>query len=140
MLKWTLIVLAALVGLVVLLAVVGYFLPKSHVASRTVTVSASPEQVFAKVSDLTWFTSDVPVRIEVSEPPSRLVTRIADPTLPFGGTWTFALAPDGRGTRLTITEDGEVYNPIVRTLQKLFFSPYKTMDTYIAALRQNLGG
>lgn len=48
-------------------------------------------------------------RVTESVPPRRLVTRIAEHNLQFSGTWTYELGPDGPGTRLTITERGEVY-------------------------------
>lgn len=35
--------------------------------------------------------------VDAAEPPRRLVIRIADPKLPFGGTWTYVLEPDGGG-------------------------------------------
>lgn len=72
------------------------------------------------------------------EPHTRIVTRIADPSLPFGGTWTFDLQPSGTGTALTITERVEVYNVFFRSMQKFFFSPYKTIDTYQADLVRHL--
>jgi hypothetical protein len=74
---------------------------------------------------------DVLFRFETVEAPGRLVARIADPSLPFGGSWTYELQQNGAGTALTITEDGEVYNPIFRVMQKLFFSAYQTIDTYL---------
>jgi hypothetical protein len=61
--------------------------------------------------------------------------RIADPKLPFGGTWTYELEPVAGGTSVTLTEDGEVYNPLFRVMQKLFFSPYRTIDTFLANLK-----
>lgn len=139
MLKWVGIAAAVIVGIPGLLALVGSFLPKGHTVSRTVLCDAPPEQVWAAVSDQTWFKSDVAVSIETSEPMTRLVTRVM-PNPQFGGTWTFALKPVGGGTELTITEDGEVYNPIFRAVQKLVLSPYKTIDTYLAALRQHMAG
>jgi hypothetical protein len=75
----------------------------------------------------------------VRERASKLVTRIDDPSQPFGGSWTLLVRPVAGGTELTITEDGEVYNPIFRVMSKLFFSPYSTIDTYQADLRRRLG-
>jgi hypothetical protein len=62
--------------------------------------------------------------------------RIADQKLPFGGTWTYELEPSAGGTSVTLTEDGEVYNPLFRVMQKLFFSPYKTIDTFLGNLKE----
>ncbi len=63
------------------------------------------------------------------------MTRIADPDLPFGGTWTFELAPEAGGTRLTITERGEIRNPIFRTMSRFVFGYGATMETFLAELR-----
>ncbi len=54
--------------------------------------------------------------------------------MPFGGTWTYVLVPDVAGTRLTITEDGEVYNPLFRFLSRFVFSQTATIDTYLRHL------
>jgi hypothetical protein len=166
MLKWMVIVAIALVALVVLAALVGVFLPKGHRASRTAVFNATPEAVFAAISDFSRFPewrSDVKTvevlsddggltrfrevgkhgaviyKVEVREAASRLVTRIDDPSQPFGGTWTLVVRPVAAGTELTITEDGEIYNPIFRVMSQLVFSPYATIDTYLSDLRKRLG-
>ena len=79
-------------------------------------------------------------KVEERRPGSRLVTRIDYASLPFGGTWTLDVKPVAAGTELTITEDGEIYNPIFRVMSKIVFSPYETIDTYQADLRKRLGG
>ena len=66
------------------------------------------------------------------------MTRIDDPSLPLGGTWTLDVKAVPEGTALTITEDGEIYNPIFRVLSTAVFSPYATIDTYQADLRKRL--
>ena len=83
-----------------------------------------------------------PVIMEVqeSEPPTRFVTRIADPDQPFGGTWTFEIVPSGAGSRVTITERGEVYNPIFRVMSRFVFGYTGTMQSYLAALTARFGG
>lgn len=62
--------------------------------------------------------------VDASEAPAegktgRRVVRIADPKLPFGGTWTYSLEPAGAATRVTIREDG-----IVRPAMWRFVSHY----------------
>ena len=73
------------------------------------------------------------------EPPSKIVTRIADSSLAFGGTWTFEVFQNDSGSELVLTENGEIYNPIFRLLGKFFFSPYETIDTYMADLKKKVG-
>jgi hypothetical protein len=49
----------------------------------------------------------MPLCADVREAPVRQVVRIADPKLPFGGTWTYVLEPVGENaTKVTITENG----------------------------------
>jgi uncharacterized protein YndB with AHSA1/START domain len=166
MIKWALMAFGGLAALGAVAAAVGYVLPKGHKASRTITVAAPPDAVFGAIADVRRYpewrrdvksvdvapddgkgllfrehggSGDVLFRFETMDAPRRLVARIADPSLPFGGTWTYELQPGGAGTALTITEDGEVYNPIFRVMQKLFFSPYKTIDMYQADLKRRLG-
>jgi uncharacterized protein YndB with AHSA1/START domain len=161
MLRIGLFIAAGLVGLVLLVAVIGWCLPKAHRASRTATVSATVGKIFARITDVadaaTW-RSDVKsveivsgqgvgmvfretgpngvitYRVEVLEPNRRLVTAIADPSLPFSGTWTFDLSPRGESTEVTITEEGEVSNPIFRFMSRFFFSQTETMERYLADL------
>jgi hypothetical protein len=63
------------------------------------------------------------------------VTRIADPDLPFGGSWTYEIraAEDG-GSVVVITEDGEVRNPIFRFVSRFLFGHTATLDGYLRAL------
>jgi uncharacterized protein YndB with AHSA1/START domain len=127
--------------------------------------SAPPESVYAAITDFarfpewrsgvktvevlsngegdTRFREDGPhgpvtYKVEERRPGSRLVTRIDDPSLPFGGTWTLEVKPVAGGTELTITEDGEIYNPIFRVMSKVVFSPYETIDAYQTDLRKRL--
>jgi hypothetical protein len=64
---------------------------------------------------------------------------VVDDGLPFGGTWTRELAPAGGGTRLTITEDGFIRNPIFRVMSRLFFPSTGTINGYLRALATELG-
>jgi hypothetical protein len=73
------------------------------------------------------------------EPPRRLVRTIADSSLPFGGRWVYAVAEDGTGTRLTVTEEGEVYNPIFRFVSRFFMDPAATIEGFLRALSAHLG-
>jgi Polyketide cyclase / dehydrase and lipid transport len=70
--------------------------------------------------------------IESLDPPRRMVTRIADKSLPFGGTWTFDVAPGPDGATLRIVENGEVYNPIFRFVSRFIMGHTATIDAYLA--------
>ena len=155
-----------LVGLVLIIVAVGYSLPQRHVATREVTVPAPPGQVFALIAtpaDYPKWRSDVDsvellsteggkerfrelgdngpllMRVEERVPDTRLVTVIADSTLPFGGKWTYELTPSGTGTTLRITEDGQVYNPIFRFMSRFVFGHTATMEKYLSDVEEELG-
>jgi uncharacterized protein YndB with AHSA1/START domain len=159
-------VAAGLVAVVLIIVVIGYALPQSHTASREKTFAASPDRVFAAIGtpqDFPSWRRDVksvdvlppvdgktrfrengsngPILFEIveSQPGKRLVTRIADPKLPFGGKWTYELTPNGAGTTLRITEEGEVYNPVFRFMSRFVFGHTSTIESYLAALERRLG-
>lgn len=134
---------ASFVAVVGIVAVVGYLLPVGHEATRSAEFNAPPEAVFALVSDLKtyaswWPENEVNAVVVQNLPPSRLVTRIVGESA-FGGTWTMEIAPLPKGSRLTITERGEVYNPIFRFLAKFVFGHTSTMDSFLAAAHKKLG-
>jgi len=82
----------------------------------------------------------IPYETVESVPSQRFVTRIADRGLPYGGQWTIELAPlvagTPRGTRVTITERGEIYNPVYRVVAHFVLGYTATMDGYLHALRR----
>ena len=152
--------------LVAVLFVVGSLLPREHRATCRANFGASAETLFAVLVDVeahpSWRTGVKSVRriepvdgkpafveessqgsirfvVEASEPPRRLVTRVADDTLPYGGTWTFALVPGAAGTTLAITEDGFVDPALFRALARFVFGHHSTMERYLADLATKLG-
>jgi hypothetical protein len=140
--RWLIRLVVLLVGLVAVIALVGYFLPVNHEASRSAQFNRPPSDVFALISDLDHYTDwwpegTVKVAVVESKPPSKFVTRIVGETA-FGGTWTMELVPTATGSQLTITERGEVYNVIFRTLSRFVFGYTATMDSCLAAAQQKL--
>jgi len=49
------------------------------------------------------------------------------------------LQANGAGCRVTITEDGEDYNPIFRFMGRVFFSPTASIETYLKSLGKKYG-
>jgi hypothetical protein len=76
-------------------------------------------------------------RVE-SLPSRHLVVRIADRKLPFGGTWIYEITPTDQGCSLTITEHGEVYNPVFRFVSRFIIGHTATIDAYMKALEARL--
>ena len=159
--RWVLGVVGLLVLVVVLVGVIGYLLPKSHVASASARFAAPPDSIWFSLTDVAAFPTWRPgvVRVEIlpdedgqrgwrefakhdavtyrvveSVPAQRLVARIADKNLPYGGTWTYELVPDGSGTRLTIAENGEVYNPMFRFVSRFIMGHTAMMESVLRAL------
>lgn len=164
--KWILIVVGVVVALVALVMVIGTTLPQNHSASRSTHLSAPPDTVWRLITDvegypawrsdvdsverlqspsgsMTWREISGGDRITLEavtvEPPSHLVARIADKGLPFGGSWDYRLEPDGSGTRITITENGEVYNPVFRFVSRYVMGHTATIDKYLKNLAAKTG-
>jgi uncharacterized protein YndB with AHSA1/START domain len=165
--RWLLVILTAVAALILVVVVAGMLLPKAHTARTHAAIGAPPDSIWRALTDVEAFPSwrsDVS-RVEllaaasgrktwrelgkhgaitfeevVAEPPRRLVARIADPSLPFGGSWTYDVAPDGAATRVTITEDGVVHNPLFRFMSRFIFGHHATQEAYLRALGRKFGG
>jgi len=155
-----LIVLGGLVCVIVAIVVVGALLPKSHSASRTAIIKTTPEQVFALISGPQDWRTDlkeykffdengrhmqreidkhgqtITYEIVQSQPPTLRKTTIADKNLPFGGSWTWNIQPQSDECAVTITEDGEVYNPVFRFVSRFILGHTRTIDNYLAMLAE----
>lgn len=138
MMKWLLRIVGLLVVLVGLMTGIGWLLPVEHQATQSAVIPAPPANVFAAIQDVERF-APLEIQIEQSDAPTFMRTRIIDPDGAFGGTWTYVLVPDAGGTLLTITEDGEVYNPIFRFLSRFVFSQTATIEEYLDDLGRRLG-
>lgn len=160
-----LIALGVLAALIAAVAIVGTLLPSGHIAARSLVLDVPRDSVWGVITDFAaqpaWRKELKKVervsagpegevwREDGSEPlllqttelvrPRRLVRTIADSTLPFGGRWVYELAsiPSG-GTRVTVTEEGEVYNPIFRVVSR-FMDPSATIRQYLTDLATGLG-
>jgi len=163
--KWVVIGLGAVVAIVVLALVIGALLPRNHVARTATTLRATPEQIWDAITNVaaapTW--RDVqkvemlsngsgplrwrehskfgPITYEQADAarPVRFVSRIADTDQGFGGTWTYTITPDGAGSRVSITEDGFVSNPLFRFMSRFIFGYYGAQEDYLRALGKKFG-
>jgi hypothetical protein len=140
--RWILWTIVGLVGVIGVIALVGYFLPVAHEASRRAELNKPPDQVFALIADPNtyngwWDGAEVKTEVVERVPPTKLVTKIVGETQ-FGGTWTFDVVPTPSGSRLTITERGEIYNVIFRALAKYAIGYTGTMDSFLEAAQKKL--
>ena len=163
--KLVLLLVGVVVLLVVVLVVTGLFLPRNHVASRSALYDAPPERIWDVLTDTArapeWRSGlksveplppldgkrryretsgfgPVTYVVEEERAPERLVGRIADEGLGYGGSWTWELLREGSRTRVTITERGFVTNPLFRVLARFVFGYEKTMENYLGDLGRRL--
>lgn len=154
-------ILRALVILVVLViavvAAIGLALPRAHEATRSARIDAPPMAIYSvlitpetypqwrpDVASVDRLDSDrfrehgeggpMVFRIVSRQPPSRAVVALDDPDQPFSGTWTIELTPEGEGTRVRITERGEVPNPIFRAIARAMMLPTDSIELYLTNL------
>jgi uncharacterized protein YndB with AHSA1/START domain len=161
-----LVVIAVIVALIVLALAIGASLPRRHKASRSVVLRRSPADVYALVRDPASAPSWRPEvkRVDllgivdgherfrehgrhgavtyeiVDDAASRLlVTRIVDRDLGYSGSWRYDFTPENGGTRVTITEDGDVSNLFFRFMSRFVFGHTATMDKTLEAMKRHFG-
>lgn len=157
---------AALVLAVLVILLIGLILPEKHVATKVYHFDADAEKIWNLITDFQGQTSWRPklervdrlpsqnghevwrevesrhrqLSFETVEcsPPHILVRRIVDEGLPFGGSWTFEIVPEKGGSRLTITEHGEVRNAVFRFVSRFLIGHTAGIEAYASNLRQAL--
>ena len=77
--------------------------------------------------------------IVTDDAPRTLVVRILDDDLPFSGEWEWALREEGASTHVTITERGEIGNPVFRLIGTYFIGHTKTIDRVLGDLARKHG-
>ena len=153
--------LAVVAGLGLIVLITGYLLPVQHVVTVSAVVPGTPEQVWEAVTNVAAYpkwrgdvtsvammpsdsghvawrehgkNGTISYAIEQAERPRRLVTRITDTSLPFGGAWEYLITPDGTGSRVQIREQGEVYNPVFRFVSRFIMGHTATASAYLKSL------
>jgi uncharacterized protein YndB with AHSA1/START domain len=161
-----LVIVAATASVIAIIAIVGLLLPRDHVATLTARIAAPPAAVWALITDPETFPTwrrdvtkvdvlpatptgpswrehsnhgSITMVVELAEPPHKLIGRIADEGLPYGGKWIYEITPEGDASRITITEAGSVYNPIFRFVSRFIMGHTATIDAYLRALGRHFG-
>lgn len=160
--RWIGTVLGLLVFVVLVLIGVGTALPVHHRSTCSADIAMPVDKIWETVYDVqgsTWRSNisrvDFPTPgaavgdkwVEVdrsgnsveyqrvsAERDRRLVVRVVDQAAPFGGSWTYQFSPLPGGTRLSIVEDGEIYNPIFRLVSRYVTGYSATMHSYLTDL------
>ncbi len=143
---------------------VGRSLPEKHTSRFSITLPVPPATVWAVITDYPkmpdWWPAVKAIRLETrpdgevwtwnqdsrgreiafrtigEKAPQHLVREIVGDNLPFGGTWTFDLAPEASGTKLTLTEDGFIKPPLFRFIGTYFIGLDKTMKDFSTNLQK----
>lgn len=164
--KYLLIILGIIILIPAIVWLIGMTLPQSHTAEVSRQIAAPPEEIFFLITNienfpdwrshvdrvemvgknsgnLEWreyYTNEDPISFRIVDLAENrfLVTEIADKNLPFGGSWTYKVEPEGEYTLLTITEHGEVYNPIFRFVSTFVMGHDGTIHQYMADLEKTL--
>jgi hypothetical protein len=153
--------LGVIIAGLLLMALAGLFVSRHHTVAVTIRLQAQPTPVFATLVDFlnsSAWRSDIehverlvprdgkvsfreygehgPVTYVVEEflAATHLVVSIEDAELPYGGRWIYLLEPEGGGTRITITEEGFVKNPLLRFLSHYVLSQTTTLERYLVDL------
>lgn len=166
-LRWTLRLVGGAAALVALVYGVGMLLPVEHRTSVQRRVAGSPDEAWAAITDVEassewrgdvdrvellpsegvgvlWreWGGEAPLTFELVEstPPERWVARIADEDLPFGGRWIYELAGGRDSTTVTITEEGEIRDPLFRFFARFVFGYEATATRYLDDLEAHMEG
>lgn len=161
--KWVKRGVLTLLALAALVLLVGSLTPAGHVARTEALYGSSPETVWEVIADFetwpewnpaivemtrledrngrpAWLArgewGDLPTEVVESDPPRALETFVDGGA--FSGTWRYELTPQGSGTRLRVTESGEVHSVMFRAFS-IFADEYASMTDFHRALAARLG-
>ncbi len=159
--KWLLIIAGIIVLLILVVVIIGYLLPVKHRASVQRSIPHRVEKVWEQITDFKsyaqwrsdlkaveavseteWMEVDkrgdrLPLKIIKKEAPAVFITEITGKNLPFGGTWEYRLEGRGDHTLITITENGEIYNPVFRFVSRFMMGHNATLEKYAAFLEKS---
>ena len=158
------ILLLLIVVAIGIMFVMGSRLPLAHTASASIDIAAPQARVWQLMEDLnaqpSWRTGLIsveplapenghtcwtevqkhmrmPLCEDLTAPQSTRIVRIADPTLPFGGGWTYQLQPAGaNATHLLITENGTTGPALFRFIGHYIYGEDTSVRQYEADLQK----
>lgn len=166
--KWVVGMGLVLIAVVAVVVGIGLLLPMKHRASESARLLISAEDLWDAITNFAAYpgwrsgvvaverlpdldgrpvwkevdSHDEGIAYETAESTmgQRLVRRIADTDLPFGGTWTFVVETTPEGSMLTIAEDGEVYNPVFRFVSRFIIGHTSNIHGYLRDLEGKTAG
>ncbi len=164
--KWIVRILVLVIVFIGIAFAIGYALPSHTTHTRTIAIKQMPEAVFALLADVQgmpkWnrhmekvemlppvdgreatrqtFQGNMVMTIITTEsvPPSHLVRTMGDASGPFSGSWTYDISPTSDSSKIALTEQSDVKNPIARLMMRIF-GPTKYVDDHLSDLAQHFG-
>jgi hypothetical protein len=130
--------LGGVTALALTIIAIGALLPVAHQVSRSQTFAAPAPRLWDLSVALFHRTNKGSYAILKADRPTLLVTGITRRDLPFGGMWTYEFVEHDQVTTLTITERGEVYNPLFRFVSRFIVGYYGSINHFFAALAADL--
>ncbi|HYG16236.1 MAG TPA: SRPBCC family protein [Bacteroidia bacterium] len=155
-------VVVAILVFILVMYLMGKRMPVSHTSTLSHKFFAPVDKVWKMITDLPTYSNWRGIKVEQMGPKkwketvqgkpvimeetervenSRYVTRISNENrhLQYGGQWVFEFVPEKDGsTVVTITENGEVYQPIMRFISKYFYGHNTTKRIYLVKLEKAL--
>ncbi len=160
--KWLLLIAGIFILAILAVLLFGLMQPVKHSVTRSIHLKRQPEAVFAVIDDDTnlpsWSSSVLKVEPLPDQdgkpaarytlrwgnmqmimtqlertPPNRLVVRMSKESGPVLGTWTYQITSETDGCRVALTEEGELTNPIFRTMARM-----RGLDANITQTLQDL--
>lgn len=151
----------------VVMLVLGAMQPRAHTATVAAVITAPQAVVWQRIEDTaqqpTWRSGlnavqplppqnghtcwmeiqkmgKMPLCEVLTAAPATRIVAIADPKLPFGGTWTYELtAVDPTTTRISITENGTTGPLLYRFIGHYLFHEDTMIKQYEADLQKSVG-
>lgn len=163
--KILLIAVIVIIGLLLVVTLVGAFMPRSHVATSQITLKQPIDTVYATLRDLGGMTkwwgelktservAGVPqerwrqeaggfrMELDIGEdsPPHGFTTHIvAEKGAAFGGKWVYELTSVPGGTTVSISEDGWIGPPPFRVMATVM-GLHRTLDGVLVSLGKHFG-
>ena len=103
-------------------------------AERPQRIEAYDSQSHHMVRETDKHGQTITYEVVESQAPARFKRTIADKNLPYGGSWTWIIQPEGSSCSVHITEEGDIYNPVFRFVSRFVVGHTRTMENYLTML------
>lgn len=137
---WILFVMGAIAAVVIALLVGGLVTPREYTVTRSALLPFAPEQVWSALQTIIAASGQLELREEPSSDavPSRITARLIADDQSDVGAWTWTLLQEDAATRVTLTEHGDIANPIARIVRAQLGGHHKNVERHLQELEAQL--